>query len=221
MPLDNIAVVSFDLDGTLVDDAFDQEIWFQEIPRRYADKHGLGLDQARERVVADYRSLRGIPRWTDLAFWFERFDLGDWEPAARSLTRLIRAYPETVEVLEALALRYRLIIVTQAEPKFYGLKFEVTGLRRFFERIYSTPERFSRLAKDADVYAAILSELGVEGEWVLHVGDHPRHDFETPRSLGIRTLLLDRSGEESGDHVIRDLRELLPLLSGTGGEGSS
>lgn len=210
----DIQVVSFDLDGTLVDDAFDQAIWFVEIPRRFAALHGLDFEEARSRVVADYAALRGHPRWTDMGFWFQRFGIGDWRPAAEALTHLIRLYPETLAVLQALKPRYRLIVVTQSEPKFYRVKLRTSDLGSYFEAVYSTPERFTKLAKDAEVYRHILSELGITPDQMLHVGDDRLYDAEIPSQMGISSLLLDRMDQYRGPlHAIRDLSEVLDYLS--------
>jgi 5'-nucleotidase len=207
-----VAVISFDLDGTLVSDAFDEAIWYEEIPARYATRHSLSFAEAHERVVAEYRALRGHPRWTDMGFWFERFDLGDWREAAQARRSLIQLYPETLDVLEALAPRYRLAIITQSEGKFYRLKLEATGLGRYFERLFATPEHFQKSVKDEQVYREVMAQLGVEPEELLHVGDHRRYDYELPRSLGINALHLDRRGEQQSAEVIHSLRELMVKL---------
>jgi len=212
-----IKVVSFDLDGTLVEDAFDDAIWFEEIPQRYAAKHALPLPQATERVLAEYRALRGHPRWTDMAFWFDRFALGDWRDAVAARQHLIRLYPETAEVLQALAPRYRLVIITQAERKFREIKLRTLrlgerALGAAFEAVFATPDHFGRLAKDEEVYREVLRRLGVAPHEMLHIGDHSEYDVAVPRALGIHALHLDRRGTRRGPDVIHDLRALLPLL---------
>lgn len=212
-----IKVVSLDLDGTLVEETFDNAIWFEEIPQRYAAKHALPLPQATERVLAEYRALRGHPRWTDMAFWFERFALGDWRDAVAARQHLIRLYPEVAEVLRALLPRYRLVIITQAEHKFHELKLRTLRLgeqplRAAFEAVFATPDHFGKLAKDEEVYREVLRRLGIAPHEMLHVGDHSEYDVAVPRALGIHALHLDRRGMCQGPDVIRDLRALLPLL---------
>ena len=209
----HIRVVSFDLDGTLVAaQDFDDAVWFEEIPQRYALKYGLGLDEAKERVFADYRALRGHPRWTDVEFWFDRFGLGDWRQATQAREHLIRPFPETVGVLQALRPHYRLVIITRSEPKLCAPKLAVEDLCTYLERIFSTTDQFGKLAKDEEVYGGVLAELGIGPAEMLHVGDHPEYDYAVPRRLGISALLLDRSGEKQGPDIIHDLRELLPRL---------
>lgn len=211
--MEQIQVVSFDLDGTLVEEAFDQAIWFEEIPQRYAARYALPLEEARERVLAEYRALQGHPRWTDMAFWFERFDLGDWQQAAVARMALIRPFPETIEVLQSLSARYRLVVITQAEQKFHTLKLGVSKLTSYFAAVFATPDHFGKLAKDETVYLAVLRQLGIAPAAMLHVGDHPEYDYALPRRVGIAALLLDRRREREGPDVIHSLRELLPRPS--------
>ncbi len=207
-----VRVVSFDLDGTLVEEAFDWAIWFEEIPQRYAAKYALSLEEARRRVLAEYRALEGHPRWTDIGFWFERFELGDWQEATAARVHLIRPFPETREVLQALFPRYRLVIITQAESKFHTLKLSASGLASYFEAVFATPDHFGKLAKDEAVYTEVLCRLGVAPAAMIHVGDHPEYDYALPRRAGIAALLLDRRREQQGPDVIHSLCELLPRL---------
>lgn len=208
----SIQVISFDLDGTLAEDGFDRALWFQEIPRRYAALHGLSFEAARELVVAEYRALKGHPRWTDMGFWFERFGLGDWRQAVERLRHLIRAYPETLPVLSALQQEYRLIIVTQAQRKFHELKMQALGLDAYIDALYATPDHFGQLAKDAHIYRAIAREQGVLPGQVLHVGDHRLYDYNVPRCVGLRALWLDRGGAARIDGTVRDLWGVVAYL---------
>ena len=59
-----------------------------------------------------------------------------------------------------------------------------------------------------------LERGGIEPERSLHVGDSPISDYEGPREVGMRAVLLDRWGrfpDFEGERVA-DLRELPGLL---------
>src|SRR5512138_1183105 len=64
--------VLLDMDGTLLDRHFDNFFFEEELPRRYADMHRLPFDEARDRLMAMYRSVEGELSWTDLHYWSER-----------------------------------------------------------------------------------------------------------------------------------------------------
>ena len=58
-----IKLISFDLDGTLVDETnVDRLFWYGEVPRLYAEKHGLPLADAKTKVFAEYEAKFNGPK---------------------------------------------------------------------------------------------------------------------------------------------------------------
>ena len=64
--------VLLDMDGTLLDRHFDNFFFEEELPRRYAMLHALPFEEARDRLMAMYRSVEGELAWTDLEYWTKR-----------------------------------------------------------------------------------------------------------------------------------------------------
>ena len=50
--------------------------------------------------------------------------------------------------------------------------------------------------------------LEIEPCFMAHVGDEWYSDCISPRSAGVKSFYLDRTGEKDGNFVIKDLREL-------------
>jgi FMN phosphatase YigB (HAD superfamily) len=47
----SIKLISFDLDGTLVDkNSFDKIFWEEEVPKLYAAKKGMSIEEAKKKV---------------------------------------------------------------------------------------------------------------------------------------------------------------------------
>lgn len=66
---------------------------------------------------------------------------------------------------------------------------------------------------EARIYSLALFNFGCEPENAYFVGDSLRNDFEAPRELGIKSVLLDRSSKhEDIFPKIKDLTELLKLV---------
>ena len=59
MALERCDTIMLDMDGTLLDLAYDNYIWKELVPRRYAAANGLSFEAARDRLFAQYRSVQG------------------------------------------------------------------------------------------------------------------------------------------------------------------
>jgi len=68
---------------------------------------------------------------------------------------------------------------------------------------------------DPRIYEIALEQAGVQSDVAVHVGDSIRLDAEPATSVGIKAVLLDRSGAhpESGWPTIRSLEELPAVVS--------
>lgn len=202
-----IKIISFDFDGTLADENFDKLIWNVEIPKLYAKKHKLSLKVAESKVFSEYDSVVGHHNWTDISFWFEKFDLGDYNKLLDDMKYHIRLFPDTLPVLTELNKDFRLVMVTNAERKILDLKLKVDGVDQFFSDIFSAPNDFKKLKKDEGVYSEILKRLDVKPAEMVHVGDSWESDFLVPKKLGIKSFFLDRDGIRQGEDVVHSLVE--------------
>ena len=62
------------------------------------------------------------------------------------------------------------------------------------------------------VFEHALHRLGASAERCLFVGDDPRWDLAGARAVGMKALLIRRSGEQSEDQALRNLDELMVQL---------
>ncbi|RJS87458.1 HAD family hydrolase [Candidatus Bathyarchaeota archaeon] len=204
MPLE---VVSFDMEGTLITPRFSELIWEYDIPRLYAEQHGLTLEEARRRVFEEYMEIGDErPEWYDIEYWFRRLNLpGDWRELLELRRETIEVYPEVRGVLERLSKRYRLIVTSNTIREF--LEVQLEGLEGYFTYIFSAPSDFGEVKKTEDFYRRICGILEVKPSSMAHVGDHWKFDYLIPRSMGVEAYYLDRSGERRGEHIVHDLEE--------------
>ena len=66
-----IDTVLLDMDGTLLDRRFDDHFWLEHVPKRWAAKNGVTIEQARTHLHALFRSQENTLNWTDLDYWSE------------------------------------------------------------------------------------------------------------------------------------------------------
>lgn len=198
------------MDGTLVDSEFTDWVWLHGIPHLYAQKKGLPFDEAKVIVVEEYRKVgEGAIEWYDIKYWFRFFQLDEgWETLMKRYADKINAYEDGHHVLERLNKRYPLVLTSNAGREFIDIEMEVTGLGKYFDRIFSATTDFQSVKKTAQFYRQICDILEIDPGEVLHVGDHYEFDYLVPRSLGIQAFYLDRSRKNDGDSVLSDLRDL-------------
>jgi len=203
-------IISFDMDGTLVDPEFTDWVWLHGIPRLYAEKTNIPFEEAKHFVVGEYLKVgEGAIEWYDIKYWFQFFKLEkNWKDLMLQSVDKIRIYPDVDDILAWLKEKFPIILTSNAGREFIDIEMEATGLGRYFDRIFSATSDFGQVKKTAGFYGRICGALGVYPQEIVHVGDHYEFDYLAPRSLGIHAFYLDRSGEKNGDFVISDLREL-------------
>jgi FMN phosphatase YigB (HAD superfamily) len=207
---DMVKFISFDMDGTLIDSVFTDWVWSHGIPTLYGAKTGLPFDEAKTFVEGEYLKVgdRAI-EWYDIKYWFRFFQLdADWKALMNRYVDTINVYVDAGHALEALKGRFPLVLTSNAGREFIDVEMGATGLAKYFDRIFSATSDFSVVKKTAAFYQRICGILGVSPQEIVHVGDHYDFDYRVPRDLGILAFYLDRTGEQTGDFVLSDLRQL-------------
>jgi putative hydrolase of the HAD superfamily len=203
-------IISFDMDGTLVDPEYTDWVWLHGIPTLYAEKGGLSFEEAKHFVVEEYLKVgEGGIEWYDIKYWFKFFKLEQsWKDLMERYVDKIDIYPDINPLLDRLRGKFPLVLTSNAGREFIDVEMEATGLRKYFDRIFSATSDFGEVKKTMGFYQRICQILGARPQEIVHVGDHYEFDYLVPRSLGIHAFYLDRSGERKGDFVISDLRDL-------------
>ncbi len=202
--------ISFDMDGTLIDPIFTDYVWGQGIPTLYAEKVGLPFEAAKAYVEKEYRKVgEGAIEWYDIKYWFRLFQLEQsWKDLMKQFVDKIKVYPDVNHILERLKDKFQLILTSNAGREFIEIELEATGLGKYFDQIFSATSDFREVKKTIEFYQRICQILGVSPQEIVHIGDHYEFDYLVPRRLGIRAFYLDRSGEQKGEFILQDLRDL-------------
>jgi len=210
-----IKVISFDLDGTLINNRFADSVWLEGIPRLYAVKKGASFDDAKKTVKREYDKVgKNRPEWYDLDCWIKKFDLDvDRQDLFSHFEDRVETYPEVPRVLEELKQKgSRLIIVTNARSEFVEFELKKAALENYFERVFSSTSDFGLVKKTVNLYQRICNILEISPQEMIHIGDDRNFDFDVPRRLGILAFHLDRTGRNKGELVIYSLEELKKTL---------
>jgi len=201
-----VKVVSFDLEGTLVNHDFSDFVWNEGIPELYAKKRGLDLSEAKKFVLSEYAKVGEEKiEWYDIKYWFNRFGLGDYQELFKKYSHKVSYYPEVEDVLKSLSMDYTLVLTTNSAREF--LDFLTGKIRKYFSQTFSATSDFKCLKKDNGFYQKICNILNVKPEFVAHIGDRWEDDFVVPRKIGIRAFHLDRSGKTIHRFTVKNLKE--------------
>jgi len=108
-------------------------------------------------------------------------------------------FPETRRVLESLAGRYRLGIISNFDRRLRGI-LDHLDLRRYFDPIVISSE----VGADKPhpwIFSEAVKKAGTAPEQALHVGDEPCADWEGGAAAGLQVFRLSRP-ELSLDHLL-------------------
>jgi HAD superfamily hydrolase (TIGR01549 family) len=197
-------IVSFDMDGTLIDSEFTDQVWKQGIPLLYSEKTQTSFEEAKAHIEEEYDKVgESALEWYDIKYWLRFFHLEeDWRTLLRQYADRISVYPDVIPTLERLKGRFPLVLTSNAAREFIEVELETTGLGRYFDQIFSVTSDFGAVKKMTEVYRRICKTLVVDPGEMVHVGDHYEFDYLVPRALGIQAFFLDRSKQRKGDSVL-------------------
>ncbi len=126
--------------------------------------------------------------------------------------QLVEFYDDVLPVLTELKQEYKLVALTNGNADI-----QKVGLGDYFDLQVSAADVAAAKPNPAMFFEA-MKRLQTSPENTLHVGDHAIHDISGAQAAGIRSVWVNRSGNEwpeedfQADFEIADLNELLALL---------
>lgn len=181
---ETVDTVLVDMDGTLLDLAFDNFFWLDLVPRTYAAHHGLAESRAREDLMRVYRDLEGTLAWYCIDHWTERLEL-DLRALKRQHRHRIRYLPGALEFLASVRSRNkRLLLVTNAHRAVLEVKVEQTGLDREVDAMISSHD-FDSPKESPEFWQRLDAAVEFDSRRTLLVEDSVSV-LEAARSYGVR-----------------------------------
>jgi HAD superfamily hydrolase (TIGR01509 family) len=179
--------VFLDMDGTLLDLHFDNHFWLEHVPLRFAERHGLTLEQARGDLLSRYRSREGTLEWYCVDHWSRELGL-DIALLKEEIDHLIAVHPHVTDFLEALAERgKRRVLVTNAHQKSIALNMEKTRLAGDLDRIICSHD-LAVPKESPEFWSRVRAIEPFDPRRTLFIDDSPAV-LRTARSYGFRWLL--------------------------------
>jgi len=224
----NIRTITLDLDDTLwaihpVIERAENKLydWLRDNYPRITEMYTQGeIRKLREDIVFEYPD-----RSHDFTF-LRRTVLGRLGIAAgygvalvdaamavfNALRNDVEVFPEVRPALHSLRQDFCVIAVTNGNANL-----DTIGIRDLFHDVISAAS--AGAAKPArQIFDTAVEAGGAKSHETLHVGDHPEADVVGATQAGLKSVWVNRGGEDWPDHlqrpdgIVRDVGQLLSLL---------
>ncbi len=203
-----------DMDGTVLDLAYDNYMWMHHVPEKYAAANGLKPDAAREQLYAKFNALRGQLEWYCLDHWSDHLGL-DIAQLHRDENHRIDYLPGAEDFLKTVRRQdIRVLLVTNSHADTLQIKDEVTGITGYFDDIY-TSHALGHPKESQEFWRAMAEEEDFDPATTLYVDDTARV-LRSAAEYGIGMLLEvthpDTTTEPRQDSEFAGVRGVQDLL---------
>jgi len=176
-----------DMDGTLLDLAFDNYMWKELVPRRYAIENDMSHENAKELLMGRYAAVQGDLNWYCLDHWRDKLGI-DVVQLHHDVSHRIGYLPGALEFLQHVqALDVRVLLVTNAHRDTLALKDAVTGLADYFDGLHSSHD-YGHAKESQYFWDALQHDVGFDPGSTLFVDDS-QPVLESAQEFGIEMLV--------------------------------
>lgn len=134
----SIDTVLLDMDGTLIDQHHEDVFWKDMVPKAYAKKNNLALDEAKRILFAKYnkKSPRSLI-WGNMDARGKELGL-ELRSMRSKIKPFIKLHPHTLRFLRFLKKqKKRIYLVTAADPKDIDIEMAHTKIGEYFNGVYT------------------------------------------------------------------------------------
>ena len=168
--LQQSSTLMLDMDGTLLDLAFDNYMWKELVPRRYAVENDMPYEVARELLMVKYEAVQGDLDWYCLDHWCERLKI-DVMQLHHDVSHRIGYLPGALAFLRRVHDQdVRVLLVTNAHPDTLALKDAITGLGDYFDGLHSSHD-YGYAKESQKFWSALQEDVGFDCATTLFVDD--------------------------------------------------
>jgi putative hydrolase of the HAD superfamily len=191
-----IQTVLLDLDGTLLDLAFDTYFWRTRVPAAWGHARSLTPEQAWAELQPRFRAREGTLDWYCIDYWSRELAL-DIAALKHTDAQHVRWLPGAREFLGRVrAMGKRLVLVTNAHPTTLAIKDARTQVISHFDAGFSS-HRFGAPKEEAAFWRELAKVEAFEPARSLFVDDS-LPVLRAARAAGIGLIYAVRRPDSAG-----------------------
>ncbi|SKA15642.1 GMP/IMP nucleotidase [Pantoea eucalypti] len=166
-----IDTVLLDMDGTLLDLAFDRHFWLEHVPEQLSQQRGISRAEADAIIAEKYQAVAHTLNWYCLDYWADALKL-DIRAMTLAMCSLIALRDDTLPFLQALRRAGKsTILLTNAHPYNLDVKLAQTGLASHLDLLLST-HTFGYPKEDQRLWQAVQQHTGFSAARTLFIDDN-------------------------------------------------
>ena len=167
----DIECLLIDMDGVILDNAYDNDFWQNQIPEVIADSKGIGFDDAKRLAIQIFNYKKNTKDWYDVDYWSNMLDI-DIEAQKRSEKSFSRIslYDGVIDTLNVLKNKTKMILITNAHRKTLNIKLEKYNLTPYFDEMVCAHE-LHYVKEDIQLWYMLRSKYRLDYEKTLLVED--------------------------------------------------
>ena len=167
---DALDLVLLDMDGTLLDQRFDNFFWQELVPDRYAQRHSLTPEAARAELGPRFLAKQGTLDWYCTDYWSRelQLDIAGLKHEAREHVRFLPGAERFLAHLRARPLRT--VLITNAHLDALCIKAEQTNLLQYFDAAVSS-HQYGYPKEHPQFWGRLQQELDFRPQRTLFVDD--------------------------------------------------
>jgi len=201
----DIDTVLLDLDGTLLDQAYDNHIWRDLVPQRFAVARSMDLHAAYAEIARLFAARSGTLDWYSIDYWSDTLgiDIGAlhrevrshvaWLPGAREFLATIRAQGK------------RTVLLTNSHPLALAVKHEESGVLDHLDAA-ATSHELGAPKENAAFWHAARARFGFDPSRSLFADDNSKM-LAAAHGAGVRWVYGVRHWDTKGsrrEHLEHD-----------------
>jgi putative hydrolase of the HAD superfamily len=162
--------ILLDMDGTILDLAYDNYFWLELVPRVLARERGTEPAAVMEELLGHFHRVQGTLDWYCLDYWTRTLDL-DMRALKSASSHRVRYLPGAEAFLQRLRGSGKpMALLTNAHGTTLEIKRGVTGLGRWFDTFVSSHD-YGTPKESADFWPAAQAALGFDPAHTLFIDD--------------------------------------------------